>query len=206
MDTNNMSLWDAVSKTKPSHTKEVNLGRKFHAIDPYQQIKAATEQFGPAGKGWGWEVRQMNILPTNLVAVLVRVWHGKPEQYIEQWGQAGLYIDKAEQKKDGDPLKKATTDGLTKCLSYLGFNADIFLGMYDDNRYVAQMRAEEAASNSPRVNQQQVEQLAKAIEMSGRDLHKLLTHYGVSDLCELNTIQFNEAIQICQRTAQGAQA
>jgi hypothetical protein len=63
---------------------------------------------------------------------------------IEQWGQASLYIDKNEKMKDKDLMKKATTDGITKCLSCMGFNADIFLGKFEDNKYVQQMTAEHA--------------------------------------------------------------
>lgn len=144
--TDNMKLWDAVCKTNPAHTKPVKLGRSITAIDPYRQIEAATAQFGAAGDGWGWSVVETQFLPTNEVCCLVRLWHGSPDKYIEQWGQNGLYIDKAEKKKDTDCMKKATTDGLTKCLSMLGFNADIFLGKFDDNKYVQEVQAEFAAA------------------------------------------------------------
>ena len=145
MGNSNMDLWNRVCKTDPSHTKKVTFGRAITAIDPYRQIEAATREFGPAGQGWGWEVKQVVHLPTNEVAVLVRVWirsDNVKENYIEQWGQASLYIDKAEKMKDKDLMKKATTDGLTKCLSCMGFNADIFLGKFDDNKYVNQMKEE----------------------------------------------------------------
>ena len=33
-------------------------------------------------------------------------------------------------------MKKVATDALTKGLSKLGFNADVFMGMFDDNKYV----------------------------------------------------------------------
>lgn len=138
----NMELWDSVEKTDPSHTKEVNFGRKITAIDPYQQVRNATKVFGPAGKGWGWSVERVEYLPTNELALLIRLWHGKKEDSIDQWGQASLYIDKAEKKKDCDCFKKATTDGVTKCLSFLGFNADIFLGKYDDVKYVQELKEE----------------------------------------------------------------
>ena len=140
--TDNLKLWNAVEKTNPAHTKVVKLGRSITAIDPYHQIKNATAQFGPAGDGWGWSVVDTKFLPTNEVACLVRVWHGTPDKYIEQWGQNGLYIDNAEKKKDTDCMKKSVTDGLTKCLSTMGFNADIFLGKFDDSKYVQQMKAE----------------------------------------------------------------
>lgn len=138
----NDELWLKVEKTNPKHTKEVNFGRKITAIDPYQQIKNATKEFGPVGKGWGWEVKQVQHLPTNEVCILISMWHGDSGKVFEQWGQASLYIDKAEAKKDTDCMKKATTDGITKCLSLLGFNADIFLGKYEDNKYVQQMKSE----------------------------------------------------------------
>jgi len=136
----NMKLWHEVCETNPDHTKEVTFGRGFTAIDPMQQVKNATEQFGPAGEGWGWEVVDTKFLPTDFVACLVRLTTGHAE-FIEQWGQCGLFIDKAKEKPDGDCMKKATTDGMTKCLSYLGFNADVFLGKFADNRYVAEMMA-----------------------------------------------------------------
>lgn len=137
-----MKLWNAVCKTNPAHTKKLKLGRTITAIDPYRQVEAATAQFGPAGEGWGWSVAETVILPTNEIGILVRLWHGDPGKYIEQWGQASFYINKNETMKDKDCFKKATTDGVTKCLSYLGFNADVFLGQYDDNKYVQQMQAE----------------------------------------------------------------
>lgn len=136
----NMDLWNRVWETDPDQTKKVTFGRGFTAIDPMWQVHNATEQFGPAGKGWGWKVVDTKFLPTNYVACLVRVWHESPERYIEQWGQCGMYLDKDQAKPDQDCMKKATTDGMTKCLSYFGFNADVFLGKFDDNKYVEQMR------------------------------------------------------------------
>lgn len=144
-----MKLWDEVSKTNPKYTKKVKFGREFTAIDPHSQVMEATRAFGPVGKGWGWTVGDPVFLPTNEVAILITIWVSGHEGTYSQWGQNGLYIDKADTKKDSDCMKKATTDGLTKCLSYLGFNADIFLGKFDDNKYVHQMSEEFAASELP---------------------------------------------------------
>jgi len=67
------------------------------------------------------------------------MWHSSKENTFDQWGQASLFIDKAEKKKDTDCFKKATTDGVTKCLSLIGFNADVFLKKFNDNKYVQEM-------------------------------------------------------------------
>lgn len=135
----NLDLWDSVERTNPDHTTDVTFGRKITAIDPYRQIKNATEKFGPVGVGWGWSVAQVEHLPTNELGVLIKMWHTDNSNTFEQWGQASLYIDNAEKKKDNDCLKKATTDGITKCLSLIGFNADVFLKKFNDNKYVQEM-------------------------------------------------------------------
>ena len=151
--TDNMKLWNSVEKTDPAHTKKVKFGRGFTAIDPHSQVMNATKAFGPAGEGWGWNVMRVEYTVTNDVAILVGLWvkddttflmpsNSECNPGIQQWGQASLYIDAAESKKDTDAFKKAMTDGLTKWLSYLGFNADVFLGKFDDNKYVQQRQEE----------------------------------------------------------------
>lgn len=144
MTDKNMVLWNKVCETNPAHTKEVKLGRKITAIDPMQQIMNTTQQFGAATQSWGFQVMDKVFMATDQVAVLVRFWTTDKECYVEQWGQNGLYIDNAKKKPDTDCMKKATTDGLTKCLTYLGFNADVFLGKFDDNKYVEEMRKKHA--------------------------------------------------------------
>ena len=136
----NRALWDSVQETNPKHTKEVKLGRSFTAIDPYRQIERATEVFGPAGMGWGWRIVNSFVTSaTNQYVVELELWHTDPSQTIMQCGQAGLFIDRAMTKPDPDFAKKAVTDALTKSLSCLGFNADIFLGKFEDNKYVQEM-------------------------------------------------------------------
>lgn len=195
----NSSLWDRVCKTDPSHTKKVNFGRQITAIDPYQQIKRATEEFGPAGKGWGWEVKQVETLPTNEVCVLISLWHGENVNRIEQWGQASLFIDKAEQKKDTDCMKKATTDGITKCLSMLGFNADIFLGMFDDNKYVQQVTKE--FSQQYVISSDQSQDIINAAAVAGVDISNILKAYKVDDLKKIPASSFDAIMRRLEEKA-----
>jgi hypothetical protein len=134
----NMRIWDAVCETNPNNTKPVTFGRKFTAIDAYSQIQAATEQWGPVGVGWGWS-RDFEVLEDVLICH-VGLWHSGDQAYrVTVVGTAPLWTGK-DHKRDGDAHKKALTDGITKALSYLGFNADVFLGRFDDDKYVAEMR------------------------------------------------------------------
>jgi hypothetical protein len=138
--TDNLSIWNAVSKTNPAHTKHVNQRGGFTAISAQYQILAATEQFGPIGIGWGYTTGTP-IITEALFTVPVTLWHGSRENTFgpmlgcEEWKNK-------DGRVDSDAPKKAVTDGLTKLLSQLGFNADVFLGRFDDNKYVEQLRRE----------------------------------------------------------------
>ena len=156
--TDNMELWNKVFETDPAYTKPVTFGRKFTAIDPMYQIRSATEQFGVAGKGWGWKVNQVQFLPNDTVAVLVELWAGSPDNFVQQWGQCGLYTNNDKSIDDKDCMKKATTDGITKCLSYLGFNADVFMGRFDDNKYVEEMRAKKSITPVDKTGNREIDQ------------------------------------------------
>jgi hypothetical protein len=43
---------------------------------------------------------------------------------------------------DEDAVKKSVTDALVKALSMLGFAGDIFMGRYDDSKYVNELKEE----------------------------------------------------------------
>ena len=135
-----LALWNAVSKTDPRHTKAVNQRGGFTAIGAHSQILSATREFGPVGIGWGYANGEP-IWHETLVFVPVTLWHGeRGNEFGPLYGGAEWRSDKG--RLDSDALKKAATDGLTKALSHLGFNADVFMGLFDDNKYVEQVRHE----------------------------------------------------------------
>ena len=139
----NMKVWDAVEQTPIKHTKKVNVGRGFTAIDAQYCIMRATEVFGPVGEGWGWTA-DTNIVPEfNFVSSEVTVWHGSPANSYGPFTSI-IQLKNKNGALDTDAPKKCTTDALTKCLSHLGIGADIFLGKYDDNKYIAELRAKES--------------------------------------------------------------
>jgi hypothetical protein len=136
----NMRIWAAVEKTDPKHTKPVEFGRKFTAIDAHYQIREATRVFGPIGEGWGY-TSDRPIFEDGLVIVPVTLWHGtRQNTFGPIYGSTTVRDRKGNVDKDAP--KKATTDAVTKGLSQLGFNADVFLGKFDDNKYVADMERE----------------------------------------------------------------
>ena len=147
-DKNKLDLiWNNVSTTLPSNTKQANVGgNKITAINPHSQVMAATELFGPYGTNWGFnEITLDYSLSTTHDIVIFKGVFFYPDGAFPIINSVKLFKDNAKTKIDDDFAKKMETDALTKALSKLGFNADIFLGMYDDHRYVQeQVNAESA--------------------------------------------------------------
>lgn len=156
---NHMKLWESVTKTDPRHTKQVTYGRNFTAIDAHWQVMQATKTFGPVGDGWGYKTKfGQHFLDDGVIVAwcdLTLWWRGEGEwegnkvrarkEYGPVRGSALLRsLDKSKKPKlpDTDAYKKCMTDALTKALSHLGFSADVFLGMFDDNKYVQQRTTE----------------------------------------------------------------
>lgn len=138
---NNLDLWNAVEASDPKYLKKVSFGsRSFTAIDPMYQVRCATKQFGPVGDGWGWhnETQVVNVSNgDSAVLAHVSIWHGDPSNVFGPFTGCRKFFDSAKGRMAEDAPKMAITDGLTKALSHLGFNADVFLGKMDGNKYAA---------------------------------------------------------------------
>jgi hypothetical protein len=139
----NLELWSKVEKTNPEYTKKANVkGNLLTSIAPQYQIKQATEQFGVYGIGWGFRSMEFDYTLANIGMATFKAVFYFPDGEFEIVNSVQLYKDGAQTKIDDDFAKKVETDTLTKALSKLGFNADIFLGKFDDTKYVQQMKQE----------------------------------------------------------------
>ena len=149
---NNLALWKRVEVTDPSQTKQFKRKDGFSgtAIKPIWLIKCATEEFGPVGVGWGFSELE-HLISEGVWFSKVQVWYvhdGKPAT-IEQWGATELVLKRADGSVfvDEEAAKKSVTDGVTKCLTYLGFAADVHMGLFDDSKYIEHAAREYAGQN-----------------------------------------------------------
>ena len=135
----NMAIWDTLTKSDPKYLKKVTFGsRSFTAIDPQYQVMKMTEQFGPVGDGWGWHSTTEVVNVANgdsAVLAHVTVWHGTPSNSFGAFTGCRKFFDAAKGRMAEDAPKMAITDGLTKALSHIGCDADVFLGKMDGNKY-----------------------------------------------------------------------
>lgn len=150
----NLDLWACVSKTDPEYTKPFTRAGGFRgtAINATWLAMRATEQFGPIGIGWGVVLLEQGFFGDGSAQVHhchIRLWYerdGKRGEIEHVGCTNAVTVNKdGVVRVDEDAPKKSLTDATTKALSMLGFAADVHLGRYDDNKYVAELVEEKQA-------------------------------------------------------------
>jgi hypothetical protein len=140
----NLKLWKSVEKTNPKYTKQANVkGNKITSIAPQYQIMNVTERFGIYGQTWGFKSMDFDytLVPSLGLVVLHAIFYF-PNGEFPIKNAISLFMDNAKTKVDDNFAKKIETDTLTKAISKLGFNADIFMGKFDDQRYLEDVTKE----------------------------------------------------------------
>ena len=135
----NMDLWNSLAESDMKYLKKVSFGsRKFTSIDPQYQIRKMTEKFGPVGVGWGYNVEYDYPSSNDMILIVAKVsiWTTLPENIFGPVAGTRTFWLKDMKRPAEDAGKMALTDALTKGLSHLGCDADVFLGKHD-NKYSA---------------------------------------------------------------------
>jgi len=152
----NTEIWDNLEKTNPKYTKGFQKagGNSGTSINPTYVYKKLTQQFGPCGIGWGYEEISSEYVEGQhtynsktdkqiIHVVKINLWHGSKENTIMGVGTTTFVgTNKHGLFTDEEFYKKSVTDALTNAAKMIGCSADIFMGLYDDNKYVNQITDE----------------------------------------------------------------
>lgn len=214
MEDKNMGIWTRVEKTDPRHTKPFQRSGGFRgtAVNTTYLIQRATELFGPMGLGWGFEVLSEELLQGRVLddrgtrelihKVHGRLWYkwGGERGEVQHFGQTTfLGINNKGIYTDEEAPKKSATDCLSKCLSLLGFSADVYLGRYDDHKYVAEMAAEFADKQphepplAAKITEAQGDEIAELVMAADVDTSKFFEFFKVSGYLDLPADSFDRA-------------
>lgn len=169
----NMAIWDANKSIPTQYTKTAKLGgRDITTYSLQAVVLMATKQFGPIGKGWGYTIvdekddfgavidkhtiykgkegEEVTIPEIREVihTLIIKCWYVLDGERYEMPPQAGhtpkIMRTKYGPKFDDEFYKKSLADAIKKSLSMLGFGADIYLGLMDDQFYLSMKEEEEA--------------------------------------------------------------
>lgn len=202
--TDNLALWNAVERTPQEHTKAIT-GKSYNGTSPkpHYLVRKATETFGPCGIGWGFNIVSERVedgaaAGERMHIACVRVWYewnGKRGE-VEHIGGTPFSGVRSSGKTfiDEDAPKKSVTDALVKALSMIGFAGDIFMGRYDDSKYIAELREEaKAASAPPPPPEIDAEESAQGREQLLRDMDNCeskndLTKWGEAKAARINKL------------------
>jgi hypothetical protein len=131
----NMTIYDAF-KTTPNEAKKTIKGGRlsgFTDINPQYRIMRLTEQFGPCGIGWYYEVDRRwteqagnEVLCFVDISLYVKV-DGEWSKPICGTGGNGLLVQESKGLRASDEgYKMATTDALSVACKQLGIGADVY--------------------------------------------------------------------------------
>lgn len=214
----NLEIWNKHSDIDPKFTKTIT-GKAYKGTSPSPQhvIWCMTDLFGPMGKGWGAHVVAEGFQPLGdevLHWCRIEFWHTDRANTFETYGQTkALASTKSGLKSDEDAPKKSFTDALVKAASYLGIASNIFLGRWDDQKYVAQVAESFKEQPTPAEVRDRIRaalQRAKDVQaLDGVWKHKA-TEEAFSGLPEpmqgeLTKVYSEQTARVCQAPENGAQ-
>jgi hypothetical protein len=96
---------------------------------------------------------------------------------------------------DTDFAKKVETNTVSKALSKLGFNADVFMGLMEDNSYVQELQNEMALAKADDKDQEIINQ---RLEYDNWKTKELDTYQHIKTLNALNTV-YTGHVRKCKR-------
>ncbi len=153
----NMSVWEQVQKTDPGQTKNYKGQGGFEgtSINPTYLIQKATRLWGPLGDKWGYNILEDRFdmgapiidpdtsVPTGTCfqthTIKLELFYpkaGGESATVTHYGHTPfVFKNKYGIQMDYEAPKKSLTDALKKCLTMLGFSADIMLGDFEDADY-----------------------------------------------------------------------
>jgi hypothetical protein len=147
MAENNLELWNKYRQPPASVLKPIGAGRLKGKsdINPMWRYQALTEEFGPCGQGWNYDILSLWTEPGANGEVFA---FAKVELFTEpakagqvMRGIIGVGGSKLIQKeKEGmhnndEGFKMAVTDALGTACKMLGFAADVYMGLWDGSKY-----------------------------------------------------------------------
>lgn len=196
----NLDIWQKLGKTDPEHTKKFSRagGFKGTAIKPIYTTLKMTEEFGPAGKGWGMGEPSFQTVPGNdgqiAVYCTVALWwvdaadkDGTVNTVYGVGGDMVVVKQSAGLRTDDEAFKKAFTDAIGNAMKHIGMSADVHMGLFDDSKYVADVQRELAegpafTAPQPKAASRELHQamLDKVVE-AGRKGRSALREYWTSE-------------------------
>lgn len=195
----NLKFYNAVKKVPKEAQRPITGGRLKGKteINPMWRIKALTEQFGPCGIGWYYEVARQWLEPSGSeVAAFVNI-----QLYIkvgDEWSKPISGVGGAmfvEQQKGGayvsdECYKMATTDAISVACKQLGIGADVY---WDANKTKYTDPAQQP--DKTEADQKRLAPVEAELKRIGYSAVSICKTYKVENVYELSDLQIKDFLQ-----------
>jgi len=159
MNEEHLKIWDAVKQPPPSALRQIQAGRLRGKTDinPQWRYQAMTEQFGPCGIGWKYEITRVWNEPASdnqifcFAEVNLYIYDNRWSEPIPGIGGSMLVTKEQSGLHSSDEgYKMAITDALSVCMKMLGFASDVYAGLWDGSKYKTQQPAPQQKQAPPK--------------------------------------------------------
>lgn len=198
----NLDLYEKVKAVPENATKPIKGGRTngFTDINPMWRIKVLTENFGPCGIGWYYDVEKewtetvgteiCAFVNINLYIKHEGEWskpiHGTGGSRLAESQRSGVYVS-------DECYKMATTDAISVACKQLGIGADVYWDK-DKTKYDKPDQEESQNTQNESVSDTDVSAMRSYIKKNGIDEKKICAAYKKNDIEELTFNQFKNVM------------
>ena len=211
MSNKNLDLWKLVEETDATHTKKAKKGMyQFTSIAPMSQFKKATEVFGIQGIGWGIKPESESFHSERFDNNETVLLHYDAILFYKFDGQCGEIAVHATEKSayktqgtsgylkiDDEARKKVVTNAKTKGLSELGFNADVFLGMFDNHDYFNEIQTAQGNAKQTEFEEKYIKKRKELEEKVNTFLNNIGDSENLSTLTVVGKSYKNQIVRDC---------
>lgn len=194
----NMNIYNATRNVPEEAKKPIKGGRLSGKTDinPMWRIKTLTEQFGPCGIGWFYNVTKQWVEEyEEEVAAFVNI-----ELYIKvdgEWskpifGNGGSMFAAKENKGvyvSDECYKMATTDALSVACKQLGFGADVYWDK-DNTKYSRNSETDPNCKEDERLAQ-----VYEELKRIGYSAVSICKTYKIDDVRDMSDLQIKDFLQ-----------
>lgn len=147
----NLKIWNNIKRPPVSALQKIKAGRLkgMSDINPQWRLEALTNQFGPCGVGWKYEIAKAwtddgseGITVVNVEIKLYIKHDGAWSDPIPGMGGSQLIKkESAGMYTNDEAYKMALTDALSVAGKALGLASDIYMGLWDGSKYLTAEKA-----------------------------------------------------------------
>jgi len=212
----NLDLYNKVRVVPPEAKKSINGGRLkgMTDINPMWRIKTLTEQFGPCGQGWYFEITDKQIVEGGNDEKVAFVDINLYVKFGEEWskpiqGTGGSSFIAKERNglyTSDECFKMALTDALSVSCKSLGVGADVYFEKdrtkYDNGQGSEKPQQKPIDHKIDEIKLNTLMAMLYKLDDAEDYTKKLLSYYKVKDLKDLTVTQYAKAVKSVQSKLQ----